>query len=157
MYDKALIIQGFFVSGVWARPSFFEGVTKLFGNRYKTFRFSPSSGVLPIDTQLSLPAIPRLRVQNTIDLFQTTQREAERCHASQASIKKRSKRWRITRPGTMPQRCGAGRSFEDVRRCAGKNDIAPYWLGTGDIPFRSGDTALSHGHNQEKHCLLDTG
>ena len=53
----------------------------------------------------------------------------------------------------MPQRCGAGRSFEDVRRRAGENDIALYWLGTGDIPFGSGDAAFSHGDYQELHFL----
>ena len=40
--DKALIIQGFVVSGVWESALIFRGVTKLFGNRYKTFHFPPS-------------------------------------------------------------------------------------------------------------------
>ncbi|WP_237881836.1 hypothetical protein [Pseudomonas sp. PGPR40] len=82
------------------------------------------SGVLPTETQLNLPAIPRLCVQNTIDFFQTAQREAERCHAGQSSIKKRPKRWRITWPGAVSQRCGIGCSLQKVRWGAGENDIA---------------------------------
>jgi hypothetical protein len=41
MYDKALIIQGFVVSEVWESALLLGVVTKLFGNRYKTFRFCP--------------------------------------------------------------------------------------------------------------------
>lgn len=57
----------------------------------------------------------------------------------------------------MSQRHGAGRSFEDVRWRTGGNDIARDRLGTGDIPFGSGDAAFSHGHSQEMHSLLKAG
>ncbi|KAF2394746.1 hypothetical protein [Pseudomonas frederiksbergensis] len=40
-YVRALISQGFFVSGVWELALILEGVTKLFGNRYKPFCFCP--------------------------------------------------------------------------------------------------------------------
>ena len=47
LYDKALIFQGFVVSGVCESVQPLEVVTKPFGNRYKIFLIFPLPGVLP--------------------------------------------------------------------------------------------------------------